>query len=401
MASTSAAASSSKVKSRAYAVRAAEATASSAEAFMKEWCIEEEDKVQQLQSARLLLSSADPSSHLEALVDYLQAVRRLTVRPAMTASEIALIPKDQGLLSALISICLDPLTYKLEGQADMVLESEDAMEVEGQATFYARRFSFSDKQKLSEFLDEASKRAPQYVYIIARIKAEMQILSEAVPVCLCYGGFTVATTPNGRCADDFRLRGDAGSFISVLLDLYKEAIQVVSFPALAFAVPDVIAARADLRTHLFESLVVDAFGLVCANTSSPGQYLQLAISPAVQSSLDILKGYEPDPKLFDRFASLNIQSAEPSTSNNAGATGGKKRKTKALAEKDKNAGGVAAETSKGKAKGKGKGKAKEEPADDAAEKPETPEKKKKRARAGPPLVPMSPTRSPKKAKKNA
>ncbi|KAK9895052.1 hypothetical protein P389DRAFT_197121 [Cystobasidium minutum MCA 4210] len=364
MASTSASTSDGRVKSRAYARKAAAEVLESAREGMEEWCALEETRVIDLQAARVAVANAAPSSRFKALVDYLQAVRSITRRPAMLQEQINLIPTNDDFVNTMIAIVLNPLTVNLkQHRRAAVAISEDEMEVEGRAEFYVRQLDFSDKQALSTFLDGILEAKSQYAYLVARIKAEMKILPENGRLSLGYGGYTVASTAEERVDED---RDDAEeSFIKKIIEQYDGPVRVFSFPALEFNVAGSIASRDDPRTSLFESLVIDAFGLVCANTASPGQYIQFTLTPHQKARLEMVRSYVPDPKLFEGFNDLNIGKPNKASSSKAAGVGSsssssgggdvpkaetaieKKPKKKAMAEKDKNA-----TSSKGKGKGK-------------------------------------------------
>lgn len=354
-------------KSRDYAVRAALEQAKSAQMTMQDWRAQESARVVDIQNARPALAAAPSASRFEALITHLQHVRHVAMRRPLSPEQIALIPRQPAFLDALIDLCLHPLSMEAGKHAGILVPAmEEDMKEDDRVSFYMRQLGFINKAALLTFLEEALKKAPQYAYLAARIQAEASILADDVKIFLGYGGYTIANDASGRCETDAEV--ESGRFITTILELYEEDVKIFTFPALEFKVKGVIPAREDPRTSLFESLVVDSFGLVCANTAPPGQHLtslRWQSTKLEECAVSLLAPYSASSDMLERLRSMSL--SNPSTGSSkpaakAKATSSSTNRSNALQPKDKNL--VATKTGKdvksaarAKDTDKGKGKA--------------------------------------------
>ena len=75
----------------------------------------------------------------------------------------------------------------------------------------------------------------------------------------------------------------------------KGPVEVYEVETLRFKTPSVIEARAAYRLSLFESLLIDAFGYLCLNTSQSGIVLDLESPKEVQDIYARLPPRTPPP----------------------------------------------------------------------------------------------------------
>lgn len=349
---------SSSSKSRAYVAVAAAARVDGAEKEMKVWMEEERQRVKAILEARKILEKIESSnahSTLDELVRYLQSVRSATHRMALQPKEMALIPANMDLLNALVDLACHPLTFepfnhpkamKEVDECDMELESESA----DRAECYLRQFVFRTRADALECIKAVTVKKPQYRYLTARIEEALSYTREG-EIRLAYGGYTVATDAAGRSEDDENVE-DAGSFVHALYDAYGRSPRIYTFPALEFPVESVKSAREDLRTSLFETLVVDALGLVCANTMAPGLVFRYILSPATVEDKAKKPKWVLEPEIIRSLSSLNISQSTSKPK--------KSIKTKEALSP------VKTPQSPKRSKGKGKGKAVDPPMPEAS-----------------------------------
>lgn len=239
-----------------------------------------------------LMSLAGPEDRLPKLTQFFQAVRRAALRPDMRPKEIRLIPRDEQLLGSLAGLALNPLAFVpeehgIEAVDALVMEVDEAEEAE----YYIRQCVFSSRSEALECISKVVEKKRQYRFLAARLTESLSMIEGKVEVRLGYGGYTIANTAAGRNEDDDEVE-DAGSFISSLYDEYDGEVRVYIFPALTFPVESVIKARGDLRTSLFETLVVDVFSLLCANTTPPGRILDFVVLPDIERDLDGMRSQQ-------------------------------------------------------------------------------------------------------------
>lgn len=246
----------------------------------------------------LLASLQTPSLRLLATLDH---VRQASSRPLLTQAQKALVPASTELQNMLLDFFLHPLTWSSikhsamlerrecddveldEGSAELE-EDKPGSEQEGDlAQFYVRRLVFSDHESLKRLLDQVKSSKPHYTrQIEGLVKESSKIVTGERR--LSYGGFTIANTPVGREIDD----EDAAAskewgFLKTLLAAYKGIVEIYEVPALRFSVGNgghhsVITGRNDLRTSLYESLIIDSHGFLCLNTAPPGTVRQTAFT---------------------------------------------------------------------------------------------------------------------------
>jgi hypothetical protein len=237
----------------------------------------------------------------ELLIAALNVVREADHRPSLTPEERAAIPSSVPLVRMLLDIFARPYTWSalkhsemLElhadlGDIDEIDEGKKAASPEGEeesdlAQFYIRRLVFTDFEALKKLLEGIKLVKPHYSgHIEGLIKESSKFCTNTSDqLHLSYAGFTVANTPVGRQLDDGQEASD-WAFLKTVLKAFDGKVLIYEVPALRFKVgkgghESVMDSRMDIRTNLFESLLIDSHGFNCLNTAPAGTTRKVAIS---------------------------------------------------------------------------------------------------------------------------
>jgi hypothetical protein len=220
---------------------------------------------------------------VDLLIKSLNIVRAADQRPLISTADAALIPQDPALYSFLLAVYAAPFNWDTLSFKEVACLADDTKMVEDDlAEYYIRRLKFSGRDTVKTLLESVCTEAPHY-----RGQCENLLKAiEAIPngeIFLSYGGYTVANSPIGRDLDDKDSSGESGSFLKYVLNEYEGTISVYEIPSLSFRVgsggrDSVKESRGDVRTGLYESLVVDSFGFLSLNTAAPGNVIQLELT---------------------------------------------------------------------------------------------------------------------------
>lgn len=232
-----------------------------------------------------LKTVSEEGTRLEELASVWNATRAADGRPAMTPAQIALIPADENLLSLFKAMFTSPLTWDPSLFQTVLKQQQDLGAIASeQVQYYIRRLSFAGQAELKDLLEKVRTAAPQYEGQIDMLLAasDSAILG---PLLVSYSGFTVANTPVGRDLDDTAASDSeiaVNGFLKTILKHYNGAIAVYEVLPLAFEIGNggrdsVKKSRNDLRTALFESLLIDSFGFLCLNTAAAGTLIEPAV----------------------------------------------------------------------------------------------------------------------------
>lgn len=231
-------------------------------------------QVDTIDVARSALADTE-SAGKEHIVTYLQTVRLCANLAPLTPTQIDLIPSGGDFLDALLDLSTNPLTFDptlwheelILCQASADTDNGLADSLLDAAQYYHRSISFDSEQDLKRDLEAFLKQYPHYYDYISGILHFSSKLAPG-PRNIGYGGFTVATSPSGRSQDD------AGVAVAMLFPTLASALNktvtIYEWTSLRFTVANIISARADERTSLFEMVIVDAYGLVCGNIAPGG-----------------------------------------------------------------------------------------------------------------------------------
>lgn len=258
-------------------------------ALSKRW----ETKLEAVAAWRQDLSaSVDPP--FQQLVATLDHIRRADSRPLLTQTQKTLIPVSTELQKMLLDFFLHPLTWSSIKHSAMLLQKKlDDVELDEErpeneqdgslAQFYIRKLKFVDHESVWKLLDQVKAVKPHYAaHIECLLKESYTLKGER---WLSYGGFTVANTPVGRQIDDQDQAAQGiWGLMKTVLESYKGKFEIYEVPILRFSVGEgghqsVIKSRGDLRTDLFESLMIDSLGFQCLNTAPAGTCRSSVILP--------------------------------------------------------------------------------------------------------------------------
>lgn len=270
------------------------------EARIADWvakCDEVGDLRKQLSEQNL-----DPLDKLHSMWDL---ARRLDQRKALSPADKEAVPAIPALHNLLHSFFTCPLTWiPAEHQSQAVKQKHDTLEEsdldddDTTVRFYVRRLVFPDHASLKSLLENVLADAPQYSgHINILVTASKNLGGDTGKRALSYGGYTIANSPYGRQEDDEEAaRVHAGSLLKLVLDEYDDKVEVYELPALAFqigegGVSSILLSRNDPRTSLFESVVIDTFGLLCLNTAPPGMKIQFKLDDEELRIKSLVDGY--------------------------------------------------------------------------------------------------------------
>lgn len=224
---------------------------------------------------------SEPGTTHAILIKTWNVVRGADRRPALTDTQVSLVPQNDQLHSLFSHIFTSPLTWDatlfptiLKQQCDLEAPATNMVQ------YYIRRLHFENQHGLSAVLEKVRAIAPLYNGQIENLlEASKNILGSFF---VSYGGFTVANSPVGRDLDDTKdsKASSKGGFLKTVLEVYKEECLVYEVLPLAFEVgsggrDSVKLSRGDPRTSLYESLVIDSMGFLCLNTAAAGTLIEL------------------------------------------------------------------------------------------------------------------------------
>lgn len=232
---------------------------------------------------------SEPGTTLAILIKTWNVVRGADRRPALTDTQVSLVPQNEQLHSLFSHMFTSPLTWDA-ALFSTILKRHDGLgdPTTNLAQYYIRRLKFEDQNALSVLLEKVKALAPQYNGQIKNLlEASSGILGSFF---VSYGGFTVANSPVGRDlndTEDSKRENSRGGFLKTVLELYKGTVLIYEVLPLAFEIGSggrnsVKASRGDPRTSLYESLVIDSMGFLSFNTAAAGTVIEF--EPSVEST---------------------------------------------------------------------------------------------------------------------
>lgn len=248
------------------------------------------------------LNDLSGNQHRSILADFLAIqnnIRTIDGRVLLEPEEIAAIPKDAELISALLNLFANPLQFAPE-QWPNQFKLQKSVDDTNSLQVYLRRLTFPDHSNLAAFLENLTCSTGKVSHYSER-SISIITASKALPIgprSLFYGDCTVAGGPIDEWEEDSDEEDwpweEKGAFFIEAVKVYDGKVDVFEVVSLTFEVgtaKPAIECRADIRTELFECLVVDSFGFAGLNTAPPGRVLRYEKDKDIRDMILAVQAY--------------------------------------------------------------------------------------------------------------